>query len=31
MLQGKMGKNEPENQQNQNMAKIATKSDEFMK
>ena len=31
ILQGKIGKNKPENQQNQNMAKIAPKSDEFMK
>ena len=31
ILQGKNGQNKPENQQNRNMAKIAPKSDKFMK
>ena len=30
-LQGKNGQNKPENPQNWNMAKIAAKSDKFMK
>ena len=31
ILQGKNGQNKPENQQNWNKAKIAPKSDKFMK
>ena len=31
ILQGKKGKNKPENPQNKNMAKIAPKSDKFTK
>ena len=31
ILQGKNGQNKPENQQNQDMAKIAPKSDKFTK
>ena len=31
ILQGKKGKNKPENAQNQNMAKITPKSDKFTK
>ena len=31
ILQGKKGKNKPENPQNWNMAKIAPKSDKFTK